>query len=271
MLPIKTQHYELALKHLESADDSRLPYAALELRMCLEALVYEKLRTYARHIPDTIKKQWKPDQALRALVKLEPAADKSFRLLTGRREEPGVAANTMKHVRTHHTVSAKWVRKNYNKLGALVHETQPFTPAKYPWRIQLKKNREALEQIADEIRAAAHSDLGAAIRPRVRSFTCSNCGMPVVCNELALEEGGTVTCFGSECGTEYRVSRAEDDWAFTIPTAEFRCVACKACNLIQERLLRVGLVLECTGCGEELILKLAFVRNPAQEVSADDS
>jgi len=58
---------------LAQDEETVLRYAALELRTCIEAVVYEKLGSYREWLP--IEAQtWQPPQAFKALLNLEPDA-----------------------------------------------------------------------------------------------------------------------------------------------------------------------------------------------------
>jgi hypothetical protein len=70
----KRAHVARATELLDKADDALLPYAALELRMAMEAIAYGKLRAFATRIPTSVLDKWQPPQAMRALLEFEPHA-----------------------------------------------------------------------------------------------------------------------------------------------------------------------------------------------------
>jgi hypothetical protein len=53
---------------LASDDDSSLRHAALELRRCLEAVIYEKLFAYKDRFPADVARKWQPPQALSRFI-----------------------------------------------------------------------------------------------------------------------------------------------------------------------------------------------------------
>jgi hypothetical protein len=64
-----------------AADDAdRLKYAALELRMALEALTYDRSYAYADDLPSRAWKDWQPRKFMAALLNLDPGADKDCSL-----------------------------------------------------------------------------------------------------------------------------------------------------------------------------------------------
>ena len=96
-------------------------YAALELRLCIEALTYEKLRSFSSVIPQSVLETWKPPQAVKALLEFEPMADQSFTLYAGVEEEYGKPAPTMQFIGQHNSLRLKWLRKHYHRPGNLLH------------------------------------------------------------------------------------------------------------------------------------------------------
>lgn len=52
-------------------------YACLELRQCIEALAYSKLKAYKDRIPSSLLSKWQPGQAIKILSELEPDSKKN--------------------------------------------------------------------------------------------------------------------------------------------------------------------------------------------------
>jgi hypothetical protein len=65
----KLDAFSAATRLLEKQDDVLLRYAALELRRCIEALIYEKLIVYGDLLPEDSVHKWQPDKAFDALAK----------------------------------------------------------------------------------------------------------------------------------------------------------------------------------------------------------
>lgn len=103
-----------------SADDV-LQYAALELRQCVESIIYEKLRVYKKYVPGVVFEKWQPQHASKMLLQFEPGADESFRMAIREEHEDGVASETPVYVGEYRSLSLSWLEKNYNKLGSYLH------------------------------------------------------------------------------------------------------------------------------------------------------
>jgi hypothetical protein len=92
---------------MASGDAASLRYACLELRFCMEAVTYEKLRAYAPRLPPNVLSIWQPPQAVKALLELEGEADQEYRVAIGR----AGSTQPMQVMGEHRTFATKWIAK----------------------------------------------------------------------------------------------------------------------------------------------------------------
>ena len=59
---------ERARRLLIVAGDESLRYACLELRFCIEAIVYAKLDAYSSYVPAVVFEKWQPNHAMKMLL-----------------------------------------------------------------------------------------------------------------------------------------------------------------------------------------------------------
>jgi hypothetical protein len=163
---------------LKKNDEDLLRYVCLELRLCLEAIAYEKLRTYATRLPDAILNTWQPPQAIRALLEFEPLADQDFVLRISPESEPGVPTGEWTTLGTHRTVPLSLLRKSYNKLGHYLHVPQPGSDR---CTKSLGPSREKLEQIVAELKPVIKSTFDFSLAA-VLDFECPVCHQPSFAN-----------------------------------------------------------------------------------------
>lgn len=243
-----------AKKLLAEAAPEHLRYAALELRLCIEALTYEKLRAYSDIVPEEVLRTWQPPQAVKALLEFEPRADRTFVLLAGREEEYGKPAREMKHVGMHKSLRLGWLRKHYNKLGNLLH-SPAVGSSKAPLDVRLTK--EYLTQVIEDLQEPLQSTITGGTFREVFSFTCAECDKPVIANaEIAIEKGKAV-CLNPKCKAEYFARFDESGQAIFQPiVTEFECAAdgCDGVTKLQNRKLEVGAEFACPKCGLKHIL-----------------
>src|SRR5215208_2178180 len=100
----KRSCFRRAKEMLSTQDDSLLRYVCLELRLCMEAIVYAKLQTYSKRLPKKVLSKWQPPQAMRALLALEPHAAKNFEMAYCFESRPGVPQGRFRSVGSHRSV-----------------------------------------------------------------------------------------------------------------------------------------------------------------------
>lgn len=224
-----------------------LRYAALELRLCIEALTYEKLRSFSAMIPESVLETWQPPQAVRALLEFEPEADGSFTIYAGVEEEYGKSAPHMQFVGRHNSLGLKWLRKHYNKLGNFLHAPSPIANASP----DVRKLKEYLAEVVSDLEAPLNSTiLGGSIR-EVFSFICGKCTNPVVCNARTVASLHKATCFNPQCSAEYHVTISSEGQAtFQLMVTAFECANtdCAGIMPVENRKLDIGVDIQCPIC-----------------------
>ena len=117
----KQVHLSKAKEWLAGGESSQLRYASLELRLCLEAIVYEKLEYYKKYVPGVVFSKWQPGHAMKMLKQFEPDADIDCRLAFAPESSPGVTCGPFQAMGEHRFFSTKWLNKNYHRLSSHLH------------------------------------------------------------------------------------------------------------------------------------------------------
>lgn len=119
----KRDHAKRAGELISSGIDTDLRYAALELRMAMEVIAYEKLRFYAARLPAAVLETWQPPQAIKLLLELEPEAlyDKQFRIAEQHSE--GSETGRVIFAGEHFSFKLPWLKKSYHSCAA-EHEAE---------------------------------------------------------------------------------------------------------------------------------------------------
>lgn len=233
---------------LAEATPESLRYAALELRLCIEALTYEKLRAFSKMVPEEVLSTWQPPQAVKALLEFEPNADKTFILYAGRQDKPGEPAKEMKYVGTHSSVRVTWLRKHYNKLGNLLHAPAAGNPK--PQDLTALKGY--LTEVVQDLQEPLQSSItGGTIRD-VFSFDCSQCSKPIIVNAETVRKKHKAVCLNPQCKAEYFAEVSDTGQAtFHLMVTTFECAAegCDGLAQIENRKLEIGTEFSCPKCG----------------------
>lgn len=246
----KRSYLNRAKELLATREDAVLRYACLELRFCVEAIVYAKLQTYASRLPQRVLSKWQPPQAMRALLAIEPHAAKGFTLAVAFQSTPGVpASGPYINMGSHKSIDPTWLNKHYNKLGSFLHV--PLGGAKSKDR-NADALREYLGKVIDELEPIVASRIDASLANTL-SFTCSECGEAVVCNHEGVLASSKATCLNPGCEAEYSAVRndATGEIDFFLIATAFRCLACESPTMVEKRKIKIGFRFKCRQCEQK--------------------
>lgn len=237
-----------AMALIDEAAPDTVRYAALELRLCIEELTYEKLRAMSSTIPEDILSTWQPPQAIKALLEFEPSADRSFTLFAGIEETPGVESKDMKYVGRHTALRFPWLRKHYNKLGNLLHAAPPGAVHSMSHEQQIAYLKEVVSDLTEPL---SGNITGGSLRT-VFGFECVRCKKQVVNNKDAVTKTRKAVCLNPQCGAQYfaRVSE-EGEASFTLMVTEFDCAKCESLIPVENRTIDIGTTFTCPSCKTE--------------------
>lgn len=232
---------------LATPSEETLRYAALELRMCMEFLTYEKLRCYANIVPPAMQAIWQPPQAVRALLEFEPDAERSFVVHVGKQEPPGADSEEMHFLGAHNALTVAWLRKHYNKLGNLLHAPSGNAATS----LDVPKTVGYIEEVMRDLAAPLESTILGGNLHLVWSAQCTQCGKTVARNADAMSAGALATCFTPNCNTEYRAKATDEGTIIFEPVlAHLTCGKCGCDVALQPKKLDVGVGFKCPNCGE---------------------
>ena len=106
---------------LATNSEEDLRYACLELRMCIEAICYEKLKSYQKQIPEELLETWQPQKVVESLLEYDPDIELDFSLAIFREDEDGKPEEIPSFVGEHKAITLKFIKRSYHKLGYYLH------------------------------------------------------------------------------------------------------------------------------------------------------
>jgi hypothetical protein len=220
-------HLDRARRLIEAGDEHSLVYAALELRLGLEVVCYEKLRLRLEYVSPEDIRDWRPRQVLEALQELVEARIFEPAILERAEEPVGAEPKTWVQVGERKgMVSRRW-SEIWNKLGRYLHAQEPAgrdTPVRaYPDAVILKK---VLLDVIEELEPLASAgDIN--FPGPVTYFHCS-CGMRVQRPDATLQPGQVITCFNRNCLREWVVEKDEaGQYGFRSNVVDIACLRCE--------------------------------------------
>ncbi len=243
------------------ADDTptSLRYAALSLRLAIEALVYERAKDYADDLPPEHKKEWQPRRLLKALLEIDPTADQSGDLYVGEQEQPNVPARAMHHVGRNELLDLPTIKKHYDALGSILHvpTIERVSSNKEPdW----SKIRNRLEDVLEAIQKVLDSSVW-NINFRLTGATeCTKCGAPIR-RRIKRGEKRRVYCLSEGCSAEYDMYEfGESEVLFEPIQTAVPCPVegCDATNYFSPADIKVGQRWKCRSCDQEFIFSIGF-------------
>lgn len=248
----KRKAFSLAREFLSRSEDSMLRHAALELRRCIEAVVYQKLAAYQDRLPAAARR-WQPAQAFKALIAIEPEAAHTTRVGWAWQKEEGVPATGPFHLLgIDRRPDVEWLTKTYHKLGNLLHAELPFGPASLGSRPA--ETRVFLEDTASALQPFVEATLSHTFLSETVTFTCSVCGSVVAASHEGVKKNRFVVCLNGDCKARYEATEGEDGFLFTLDQSSAKCTACGEVINIPTCKVRAGHQVACGSCGMTAII-----------------
>jgi hypothetical protein len=232
---------------LATGDDEVLHQVCLEIRLCLEAITFKKLKFYRKDLPPSATREWRAPQAIKALLALEPDADRNGTVSFGPESAPGVPVGTWSGSVVHRSMRHRRLSELWNAMGRSLHVSlDEGEPTGLP-------DRAKLTAILDEIRPVAMSHGQFKFRNTI-SYPCWACKRTTAANEKIVAAERWIKCLHCDA---ISIVRIEGDGAmfFAPPTLKTDCHGCKTPIEFEESLLTEGLELKCAACGRRHVIR----------------
>jgi hypothetical protein len=250
---------ERARAELNSNDEERLPYAALELRFAMEAITYDRAQAFKEELPYEEYSTWQPRKLVAVMAGIDPSIMKSSTLRIGVEDQPGVPSKNMKTIGTEFVLSAEDIKSHYDALGAGLHipTMAQFQNDKLPDPVAVRARCNEIISIVDRVLSSRmwNSTFGVSSH-----IDCLRCQKPIRRRMPRGVKTLEAECF--ECKAQYNVEEQADGnvlWSPVtdeVPCANKGCVGklalwpnevrpgtywtCKECGGVSELQLRVG-------------------------------
>ena len=254
----------------ENTEES-VTYAALEARLALEKVAYDRLRQCHDYISHDQLKRWQPHAVVNTLLaEVDSHAIHTRTLRMSRKPAvPGVEPDDDDFVEigTEIGFNPKLVGELWNALSGLaLHVKLPKGKADHlpeygdPARVRAK-----VEETIKELERLAKGTMSFSGIGEVVSFECP-CGETIRRRAALLKDGQSVPCFNPECSRSFTV-KLEDDGShtFEFEGAEIPCASCGKITLAPTRevmKMRLGQrrLVKCLSCGHENVIALILAR-----------
>ena len=178
----KHQYRTQARQALERAkkllgQNDQLRYAALDLRLAMEAMTYDRAQGYLEELSLGALAKWQPKQLMDALIEIDPTAGSTYTLRIGEEPAPGVAPDTMTTLGTDVVFGLKEIRRHYQAVSSFLHMPMLQHGDGKGW--DPEKVRSRLEEAAQKIDASLSSPVWNYTLGNFSNFECCRCDKPV--------------------------------------------------------------------------------------------
>lgn len=243
---------------LDSNNEHRVRYAALELRTAMEALVYERVLMYEDELSAADLAIWQPRQVFRVLLNIDEHADKTSSLSYGIQSSPGKPPEAMTCVGTDRVLSTRELKQYYDKLGSFLH-APTVQQASLPPSSPNEAMRQACSKVRDVVKDVLASQVFCINIKQISSIVCQECRSQVICRvPYKAGESREVEC--TKCPASYLVTAEADNTTSWHPLREtIKCKGkdCSASFGIWTRDVQPGNTWQCSDCGGTLRLVIS--------------
>jgi hypothetical protein len=211
--------------HLSAGDAMSLTYAALEARLALERVCYERLRISHKYISRNDLRTWKPQHVVRTVMDLvDPAIASEWVLQIG--SEPGDNPPKFIPVGTQKGFDPKYISQLWQAMSSFLHCEMPKGEAdSIEHYLPEGRLRPKIEEVLKELdRIAAGTIVGAMVFQQV-SFECA-CGQHNGRSAVALKHDDIIGCIKEGCKEQFRVERIADEFEFERRLIPISCYNC---------------------------------------------
>lgn len=257
-----------AKSELASADDERLKFAALELRMAMESLTFDRALAYKAEFPPAAYETWQPRKVMAILLEIDPYADKDSSLAFGIEPSLGVTPDVMESLGTERVLNMGGIKRHYDALGGYLH-VPTIKQRKDRAKVDPVKFRARCDEIAAYLTDVLASPVWNATMGTFATLGCMKCGHPI---RKRMPQGKAVVdakCF--ECGATYRVTAAGEGKAIFEPDqVEVKCAnpECKTSIFPWRSEIENGRGWKCEVCGGQNDIRLMIQHRPATAIDS---
>ncbi|MEM7408894.1 MAG: hypothetical protein AAF430_01500 [Myxococcota bacterium] len=244
------------------AGDHGLRYAALELRLAMEALTYDRAEAYRSEIPPEEYLTWQPRKLLALLLEIDPHADASSTLRFGIETEFGERPDEMREIGAEVVLDNSALKKHYDALGSYLHMPTLGQLDQATDSERLARLRSRCAEVAAKLEDVLASGVFNLTFGNFATIQCGRCAKPIR-KRIPDAQEREARCFA--CGAVYTV-RENSDRGVTWRPAQEKAVCpgpeCDVAVWIWKDEIEVGTRWTCEGCGKKIQIALGLVSVP---------
>lgn len=242
-------HFNLAEKQLDAGEDQRLKYVALELRMAMEALTYDRALAYKDEFPPQEYETWQPRKVLSVLLEIDSTADKGSSISFGLETRYGEPPEHMTHLGSEEVLGMGILKKHYDALGSYLH-IQSMKQLRTQKTVDYSRMRSRCQEIVIFIGRVLASPVFNVTLGRFARIDCEQCSKPIRKRFQQRQNEVEAECY--ECCASYTIVDCGDgQFEWKPQQQEIQCAGegCEQTIAVWRRELEVGRNWACSACG----------------------
>jgi DNA-directed RNA polymerase subunit RPC12/RpoP len=239
---------------LASSNDEHLKYAALELRMAIEAITYDRAQAYRAEIPSSDYAVWQPKKLMQLLLDIDPSADQKATISIGLEPSPGVTPSVMHTLGTDQPLSLLSIKAHYDALGSYLH-LPTLRQVETDTAPDMRKLRARCAEIVRELEGVLSSHVFNSTVGQFATLECIRCSKPIRKRVPANKSQDNAHCF--ECGAPYLVASLPNGKSEWVPQmAVLKCARCEEAMSVWRDRIRAGERFQCSACSAPYAIEL---------------
>lgn len=246
----KESHLQRAVQLLDSENTTDHVYACLELRFCIEAIVYQKLLHGIKNIPSSIVETWQPQKAVKMLSEIDQltAVDCKIEFNLAKTGTPPKDGWLM--LGEQKIPPAKWLAKNYSKLGNFLHLVEP----KKVKNKEVREIKKTISPIAEQLKEYVKGNF-IFTNNNIEINQCPVCHQDFAFATNKVKHGDTRKCSNFKCGALFlaNIDAPSKKITFTFKTYDVACQKCEQIIVIPEEKIKNLDKFYCSNCHSQYI------------------
>ncbi len=241
--------------HLDTGDAPSLTYAALEARLALERVCYERLRIAHKYISADDLRTWKPQYVVQTVMEMvSPKIVDEWTLQIG--SQPINDPTDYITLGTQKGFDPKYINSLWHAMSSFLHCEPPRNendPIGH-YRPESKIKQKIMEALNELDRIAQGTIMGTTIFSQI-TFDCV-CGQKNQRSTEALQNDDIINCIRQSCKEQYRVKKSGEEFSFERRVQHVTCHACSTPDKFPYRKIheikndQLACFI-CSRCGEE--------------------
>lgn len=259
---------------LEQNTEQSLTYAALECRLTLEYLCYERFKLFFSYLSESDLKNWQPKHIIKQISdEVDEIVSKEFSISISSEKIDGGAPQTKEEFESiKYTLLGNQSELKLNKLHQLWNGLSNVAlhipvPSISSTALNIYGDKEKIKQKVSEavsfLSAMKGSLLAGGALGRVYGFNCFACDTKIKRPVNNLDQQTTVSCVNPKCQESYVIQKDKSgEFEVIRCVINFLCAGCNECldvpsRVFQELRFDQKLNIKCENCGmlSEVIMR----------------